>query len=444
MIKPVVGLSILICAGLNCAQANEVQESILIKNAIIFDGVNEKLLEGQQVYIEGGIITKMAKTISPSATTTVIDAKGKVMTPGLIDAHYHLALCSTPMGDIAGPYAPDLDYSGILAAQEAERVLLRGFTSIRDLGGAAWGAKVAADRGLIKGPRVWTSLRTISQTGGHGDASPRFAVPREFGGGENWAERIHYSRIVNGKQDVLAAVRDNLKKGASQIKIHAGGGVGTEHDPIDGLQFTQEELRAIVEVAENYGTYVAAHVYTPKGIEAAINAGVKSIEHGNLVDEKVIKLMAKKDVWLSPQTHIFSQLPPSLGEKRLAKGLMVQKGLDTMFEMAKKHDVNIAFGTDIILSGKTCAEQNQEFVARTEWFTPFEILKQATSLSGELLQLSGPRSPYPGTIGIIETGALADVLLIDGNPLEDISILADANKNIDVIIKAGQIVKHQL
>jgi imidazolonepropionase-like amidohydrolase len=348
------------------------------------------------------------------------------------------------MRDLAGSNAPDLDYIGIRAAQAAEDALMRGFTSLRDVGGSSWGAKMASDRGEIAGPRVWSSLRTISQFGGHGDANPRFMHPREFGGPENNLERLGYSRIVNGRDDVLTAVRENLKRGASQIKMHLAGGVGTEFDPIDGRQFIKEEVEAAVEVANGFGTYVAAHVYTPDGIKQAIEAGVRSIEHGNLITSDIAKMMAKHDVWLSPQVVVFQTLSPDLGPERLAKGKMVEAGLDEMFQLAKKYDVKIAFGTDVVVNSKACADQNLEFVARTKWFTPAEILTQATSLSGELLQLSGPRSPYPGVIGKIEEGAHADVLLIDGNPLEDISILRNHEEVLDLIMKGGIIYRNEL
>jgi len=321
---------------------------------------------------------------------------------------------------------------------------MRGFTSVRDVGGASWGAKLAADRGLIAGPRVWPSLRTISQFGGHGDANPRFMDPREFGGPENNLERLGYSRIVNGRDDVLAAVRENLKRGASQIKMHLAGGVGTEFDPIDGRQFTADEIRAAVEVAEGYGTYVAAHTYTVDGVRHAIENGVMSIEHGNLIDKDTAKMMAKEGVWLSPQVVVFLTFSPDLGPVRLAKGRMVTAGLDQMFELAKKYKLKIAFGTDVVVNPEACADQNREFVERTKWFTPVEVLRQATSLSGELLQLSGERSPYPGKIGVIEEGAHADILLIDGNPLEDISILLNYDETLDMIMKGGVIHKDAL
>jgi len=426
------------------AQGNAESESTLITGARIFNGTSDELIDGQSVLIVNGMISGVGKALEAPKGAKIIEANGRVMTPGFADMHYHLSLCSVPIADMAGSGAPDLDYIGILAGLEAERVLMRGFTSLRDVGGASWGAKLAADRGLIAGPRVWPSLRTISQFGGHGDANPRFMDPREFGGPENNLERLGYSRIVNGRDDVLAAVRENLKRGASQIKMHLAGGVGTEFDPIDGRQFTADEIRAAVEVAEGFGTYVTAHVYTVDGIKQAINNGVKSIEHGNLINKEIAKMMAENDVWLSPQVVVFQTFSASLGAVRLEKGRMVEAGLDQMFTLAKKYDIKIAFGTDVVVNPEACADQSREFVERTKWFTPVEVLKQATSLSGELLQLSGERSPYPGKIGVIEKGAHADLLLIDGNPLEDISILRDHEERLDLIMKAGVVYKNTI
>mgnify|MGYP001976371685 CR=1 FL=1 len=223
--------------------------------------------------------------------------------------------------------------------------------------------------------------------------------------------------------------------------MHLAGGVGTEFDPIDATQFTHDEIKAAVEVATAYGTYVAAHTYTPQGVTAAVNAGIKSIEHGNLLDEETVKLMAENDVWLSPQVVVYKTFSPDLGAVRLAKGKMVEAGLDNMFKLASKYDLRIAFGTDVVVSEAACADQSREFVERTAWFTPAQVLKQATSLSGELLQLSGPRSPYPGKIGVIEEGAYADLLLINGNPLDDISILREHEKSLALIMKNGKVYK---
>ena len=433
-----------ILAGSAALAQDSSTSATLITGARIFDGVGPDLIDGQDVLIEDGMISKIGAGLAATDGTRIIEAEGRIMTPGFIDAHYHLSLCNVPLMDMAGSGAPDLDYIGIKASKAAEEALMRGFTSLRDVGGASWGAKLASDRGEIAGPRVWPSLRTISQFGGHGDANPRFMNPREFGGPENNLERLGYSRIVNGRDDVLAAVRENLKRGASQIKMHLAGGVGTEFDPIDGRQFIKEEVEAAVEVANGFGTYVAAHVYTPDGIKQAIEAGVRSIEHGNLITKEIAKMMAKHDVWLSPQVVVFMTFSPDLGPVRLAKGKMVEAGLDQMFKLAKEYGVKIAFGTDVVVNPEACADQNREFVERTKWFTPAEVLAQATSLSGELLQLSGARSPYPGVIGKIEEGAHADVLLIDGNPLEDISILRNHEEVLDLIMKGGVIFKSEL
>ncbi|WP_261896588.1 metal-dependent hydrolase family protein [Vibrio cyclitrophicus] len=434
-------LKLLVVGAVFSAGSVFAGQQTLITGAKIFDGVAPNLIEGKDVLIEEGKIVKVASGIEATTDMVVIDAGSRVMTPGFIDVHYHLGMCRTSVADLGGSFAPDLDYVGISASIAAQEALMRGFTSLRDVGGASWGAKVASDRDEIAGPRIWPSLRVLSQFGGHGDASPRFMVPREFGGPENYLERIAYSRIVNGRDQVLTAARENLKKGASQLKMHLAGGVGTEFDPIDATQFTHDEIKAAVEVATAYGTYVAAHTYTPQGVTAAVNAGIKSIEHGNLLDEETVKLMAENDVWLSPQVVVYKTFSPDLGAVRLAKGKMVEAGLDNMFKLASKYDLRIAFGTDVVVSEAACADQSREFVERTAWFTPAQILKQATSLSGELLQLSGPRSPYPGKIGVIEEGAYADLLLINGNPLDDISILREHEKSLALIMKNGKVYK---
>lgn len=416
----------------------------LITGARIFDGVGPDLIDGQDVLVQDGKIAEIGVGLTAPEGATIIDAGGRVMTPGFIDMHYHLSLCTVPVADMAGSYAPDLDYIGIKAAQAAEDALMRGFTSLRDVGGASWGAKLAADRGEIAGPRVWPSLRAISQFGGHGDANPRYMKPREFGGPENNLERLGYSRIVNGRAEVLVAARENLKMGASQLKMHLAGGVGTEFDPIDGRQFLKEEIEAAVEVADGFGTYVTAHVYTVDGIKQAIEAGVKSIEHGNLLNEEIAQMMVENNVWLSPQVLVYRTFSPDLGPVRLAKGKMVEAGLDTMFTLAKKYGIKTVFGTDVVVNPEACAAQNDEFVARLDWFTPAEILQQATALSGELLQLSGDRSPYPGVVGKIEEGAHADLLLIDSNPLEDLSLLTKPHETLALIMKAGKVYKNTL
>jgi imidazolonepropionase-like amidohydrolase len=228
------------------------------------------------------------------------------------------------------------------------------------------------------------------------------------------------------------------------MKMHLAGGVGTEFDRIDGRQFILEEIEAAVEVAEGFGTYVTAHVYTVDGIKQAIAGGVRSIEHGNLINEEIAREMAEKSIWLSPQVLVYRTFSPDLGPVRLAKGRMVEAGLDSMFTLAKEHGIKIVFGTDVVVNPTACADQNKESAARLDWFTPAEILTQATANSGELLQLSGDRSPYPGIVGQIVKGAHADILLIDGNPLEDISILEDHDTVLDLIMKGGTIYKNEL
>ncbi len=439
----IVLATLLIAPTLSRSSPAERPTVFLFENVRIFDGVDEDLTPGS-VLVEGNTIARVAETIGVPSGARVIDGGGRTLMPGLIDAHYHIAWASMSYRDLAGSSAPDLDFIGIVAAGEMERVLMRGFTSIRELAGPSWGVKLAADRGLIAGPRVWPSLRALSQFGGHGDFNGRPHVPREFGGPENLGERVAGSRIVNGVPEMLAAAREQMKQGASQIKIMAGGGYGSEFDPIDGDQFTPEEIRAAVAVAENLGTYVTAHVYTPRGIRIAVENGVRAIEHGNLADSATLKMMAKKGVWLSPQVLTYDMPTASLGPERRAKQKIVLEGLDTMFEGAKRYGVKIAFGTDIVFDAAAAARQNEEFMLRTRWFEPVDILRQATSLSGEFLQMSGARSPYPGRIGVIQPGALADILLVDGDPTVDLEILTRPRETIQLIMKDGVIYKDEV
>jgi imidazolonepropionase-like amidohydrolase len=243
---------------------------------------------------------------------------------------------------------------------------------------------------------------------------------------------------------VLQAARENLRRGATQIKIAVGGGISSYADPLDVTQYTEDEIRAAVEAAESWGTYVAAHVYNSKGVRRAIDLGVKSIEHANLIDRDTLKLMQEKGVWLSPQVMIFEQKINGFNEDQLAKQRQAAEGLDALMRHAADLDYrNIVFGEDMVTSLEGLNRINQELVRRRQWFSPLQILRQATSRAGELCMLSGPRNPY-GTVGVIKEGALADLLIVEGNPLEDISVLAEPKENLRLIMKGGKVYKNTL
>ncbi|MEZ5500617.1 MAG: amidohydrolase family protein [Steroidobacteraceae bacterium] len=428
------------------------QATLVIRNARIFDGSNPNLLTGRDLLIDAGKIIALqpAGALPAGSETTVIDAGGRVLVPGLIDAHVH------PAQPIPRAQLRDSDpsYVTLRAAEELRRMLMRGFTTIRDMGGPSFGLKQAIDEGLIPGPRIFPSGAIISQTGGHGDMRERIATPAvALGGPADPLQLLGYSLIVDGPAQVAAAVREQLRLGATQIKLTAGGGISSQYDPLDSVQFSAAELEAAVQSAGDWGTYVAVHAYTPAAIRRAVQAGVRCIEHGHLIDEPTMRLLAERGVFLSPQAYLFSGAfapprrgsgPPSAAQlAQRAKSQQVSAGLDTMMQLAKRYKVRIAFGTDVFGAASVYELQSHEFAARSRWFTPVEILHQATASNGELLDWSGQRNPY-GKLGVIEVGALADLLIVDGEPLEDIAVFDDPERSLRVIIKNGAIVKNTL
>jgi len=369
----------------------------------------------------------------------VIDAAGRTMSPGFIDVHAHMMFAMS----VPEAMTSDERYFGYVATQTANTYLTRGFTSVRDPSGNTFSLKKAIDRGIVVGPRIYPSGPMISQTSGHSDQRFDSQKSRLIGGQDSVLVQYGDVAMADGVPEVLKAARENLRRGATQIKIAVGGGTGSYADPLDVVEFTPEEIRAAVQAAADWGTYVLAHVYNPEGIRRAIDNGVKSIEHGQLVDEPTLRLMKDKDIWLSPQVICYTFIPKGYTENQANKHRQAFAGIDNMFTLCKKIGfTKIAFGTDIITDPETLERMNEEFVFRTKWFTPFEVLRQATSNAAELLALSGPRNPYPGKLGVIEEGAYADMVLINGDPLQDISILTKPEENVALVMKDGKIYKN--
>jgi imidazolonepropionase-like amidohydrolase len=258
-------------------------------------------------------------------------------------------------------------------------------------------------------------------------------------------EQMGGSMVVDSPDEVRLRAREQLMQGATQVKLTAGGGVSSPFSPIDVSTFTEPELRAAVEAAENWGTYVAVHAYTPVAIQRSIAAGVKCIEHAHLMDEKTAQLMAEKGIWLSTQPFLDDEdAPRALGPAEQEKLLQVMRGTDTVYALAKKYHLKTAFGTDILFSQELAKRQGAQLTKLTRWYTPVEVLKMATATNGELLAMSGLRNPYPGKLGVVEEGALADLLLIDGNPIDNIKLIEDPAKNFILIMKDGKIYKNLL
>lgn len=248
--------------------------------------------------------------------------------------------------------------------------------------------------------------------------------------------------IADGVPEVLRATREQLMLGASQIKVMSGGGVASNYDPLDVTQYTEPEIRAAVEAAENWGTYVTVHAYTPRAVQQALRAGVRCIEHGQLLDEATVASLAENDIWWCLQPFIDDEdSTPATGANRV-KQLTMYAGTDTAYELAIKHEVKVAFGSDVLFSAALWRRQTHRLTKLVRWLSPAEVLIMATSRNAELLALSGPRNPYPGKLGVVEEGALADLLLVDGDPLTDIDVITTPEQTMPVIIKNGTIVKN--
>jgi len=412
----------------------------IIKNVRIFDGTNEKLQEGMQVYIKDNRIEQ----INPTAILTpegaaILDGNGHVLMPGIINCHFHMMGALPTQEFYSGPVK---DYRVFWYARGLEMTLRQGITTVRDMGGNDWGVVRAANEGLIDAPRIFASGALISQTGGHFDVRPKTMTlerSEHIGGLTVVFDGMAY--LADGPDAVRRAARECLRQGATQIKIASGGGVASLVDPIHTNQFTSEEVKAAVEAAANWDTYVATHIYTSEAAMRDIKNGVRSLEHANLVSEETVKLGVDHGVWWSPQTVVYLNPPQGWSEIQQAKLEVVVSGLRRTLELLQKHQAQILFGTDCFGNMEV---QHLEFKYRSQFFPALEILRQATSNGGKALRMSGKLYPYPGDLGVIQEGAMADLLVVKDNPLEDVTILSDYEAQLLLIIKDGRIYKNIL
>ena len=433
------------------AQAASAQDvrtaSVLFENVRIFNGASERLSPASNVLVIGNTIQQISTApieIAPGTAVQRIKGDGRTLMPGLIDAHTHMMMADTPFGALM---TSDPNYLTLNAGRGATATLMRGFTSVRDVGGPSFGLKRAIDQGVLPGPRIWPSGATISQTSGHGDfRSASHDIPAGANRPAHFTERLGFTSVADGRPQVLQAVREQLMKGASQIKLMAGGGVASDYDPLDVTQFTEDEMRAAVEAAAAWNTYVTVHAYTPQAIQQAIRVGVRCIEHGQLIDEETARIAAKAGVWWSMQPFLDDEdaIPFPEGSANRRKQLEMTSGTDTAYKLAKKHGIRLAWGTDTLFDPVLATKQGKQLAKMQRWFTPAEVLRMATRDNAELLALSGPRNPYPGRLGVIEEGALADLLLVDGNPLENLLLVATPEKSFVVIMKDGRLYKNLL
>lgn len=441
MIKQILKISAFVFT-LSLSISGFSQNKIILQNVEIFNGKDNKTTTGSIVIQKNKIveISKNTKLTSVEDDTKVIDGKGKFVMPGMIDAHWHSFLAANSNQSIM---LGDESFLFIKAAKESENTLQRGFTTVRDLGGHTIGIKQANDAFLNKGPRIFPSEAMISQTGGHGDASFPWEEPRMIHHSPPRFQVLGGSVIADGVYEVTVAAREQLRNGASQLKVMAGGGVATLYDPLDATQYTKEEIHAAVEAAQNWGTYVTVHAYTVDAVRQAIDAGVQCIDHGHLLDEETVKYMTDKGIWLSMQPFD-EDASAYTNPEQIKNKILVGEGTSKVYNWAKKYKTKLAWGSDLVSPPKDPFRQNQLVVNMKKWFNNYEILKMITYDNAQLLKLSGNRSPYPSNLGEISIDAYADILLFDKSPLKDIDVIGDPTKNILLIIKDGKVLKNNL
>jgi imidazolonepropionase-like amidohydrolase len=410
-----------------------MQRRTAVINARVFDSAAGVLRDASTVVIESEIIVEVTSEPRTFTDANIIDAAGRIVLPGLIDAHVHvmavthdiLRLSATP------PSLITAQSKGVM-----EGMLQRGFTSVRDACGADFGLQEAVERGLLQGPRLFIAGWPITQTGGHADSRPKgtremFCTCAGLG---------LFGAIADGVGEVRRAVREQVRNGANQIKVMAGGGIASPTDPIDGTQYSMEELRAIVEEAQAANLYVMAHAYSPRAVTRAVQAGVRSIEHGNLIDEATARLMKQEGVWLVPTLATYAALDDE-GQKLGWSASMMEKlarvrakGIESI-QIAKAHGVAMALGTDLL--GAMHSRQSEEFTLRAGALSPVEILQSATISAARLMG-------QEGRIGSLTRGAFADLLIVEGDPTRVATVLSRPEVAIKLVMKAGKVVRHTL
>ena len=441
----------LLCIAIALTALSVTAQTTLIKNVNIFDGENKELSMGQDVLIEKNLIKEIGKDLRAPRKSTVIDGKGGTLTPGFHDMHTHVALFRN-VTDSRNNL--DLLYTGALAAARLEGMLMNGFTTIMDTGGPAKFAQKLVDEGIFKGPRIYPSEAFITQTSGHGDFRNPNEIHPNLAGSNTHPWDSQFACIADGETEMRRCVRQNLRRGATQIKIMAGGGVSSQFDPLHSKQSSPAETRAAVEAAGSWGTFVSAHAYTDRSVREAVENGVKYIIHAPMITDDTAGLMAEKNVYMGATlSPVFSvpkdALKSMLSPTSYKKFLQVYDAYPDAMRAAVKENVTLVFGTDILATPSTTIQMddsaNQEFVQLAKYMSNAEVLLTATGNAAKLIEEMGPNNPYlDGPKGVIKTGAYADLIIINGNPLEDINLLTTPDETFDLIMKDGVIYKNAL
>lgn len=429
----------------NLVFAQDEKTAILITNVKVWDGTSKKVISAD-VLIEDNKFKQIKSGIKAPKGATIIDGKGGTLIPGLIDMHQHLMLHG---GTAAGTYEWDAYAQGAQAKIMMDKLLLMGYTTIRDIGGNSISLSRAVRTGYFDGPRIYSSGPVISQTGGHGDWGSYNEAP----GGSNYQVMVQNTHVVDGVPEVMKAARWNFRNGANFIKIMGGGGVASVYDPLNAIQLSADEMKAIVDVANDYESYVAIHAYHDRSYNRALDAGVKSFEHGFLITEPTVKRMAETEgVFWSWQpygsyTLFAGGFPEWFSEDMIAKGTAVNKGAVKVPPLMKKYGVMVVLGSDMFGDEVIYARTN--IVSAKEvpgtGYTDLEIMKMATSNAGKALTMSGPGRDYykEAKLGVVEEGAWADLNIWNADPTRDVKVLS-SDDNLKVVIKGGKIYKNTL
>ena len=407
---------------------------ILFRNFRMLDPEKDEIVGGHEILVEGDSIREVSAKPIKAPDASAIDCGGRTLMPGLIDCHVHVTLSEVLIRQLE--HVP-LTLMAARAAVAMRAMLDRGFTTVRDTGGADWGLKAAVDQGLFDGPRMFISGRAIGPTGGHADVRRR----TDSGPPCRCCHALAFAMATaDGDAEVRKTVREEMRQGCDQVKIMMSGGVASPYDPLDSLQFSPGEVAAAVEEAQAFGRYVCAHAYTPQAIQRAAQAGVRTIEHGNLIDEASAALMAQKGMLLIANLVTYYAMrerasmfgmPPDM----LAKNDLVIEGGLRSLEICKRAGVPVAYGTDLL--GQLQVDQSREFILRSQVMSPLEIIRSATLIGARVVR-------QQGKLGCLRPGAFADLLVIDGNPLKDLGLFETPEKSFVAIMKGGKFHKNRL
>lgn len=406
----------------------------LFRNLNLLDPRWSEARGGYEVLVEGDLIKEVSAKPIKASQAQVIDCGKRTLMPGLIDCHVHVFLVEVNIRNLENV---PLTLLTARAADLMRGMIDRGFTTVRDTGGADWGIKTAVESGLIPGPRLFISGRAIGPTGGHSDSRRRTDQGAPCG---CCNAMVYCMAIADGADEVRKLVREQMRQGADQVKIMCSGGVASPYDPLDSLQFSEAEIAAATDEAKNFGRYVLAHAYTPEAITRAVNNGVRTIEHGNLIDARSAKLLKSKGGYMIANLVAYFSMKEraaqfGMTEDMLDKNDIVIEGALRSLEICKAAGVKVGYGSDLL--GALQVDQSLEFIHRAKVLKPIEIIRQATIVGAEILR-------QEGKLGIVEPGAYADLIVVDGNPLKKIELFLDQGAHLPAIMKAGKFHKNAL